>query len=377
MSRVPEIGSAAAPAAVILGLALALSGCNGGSGGDSGGSEVSDTDAETQAPQTPDREGPRIAFVDLINDLGTFAEIETRTTRFPFTNDGSERLTIKKVTTDCGCTIATPGKWWYAPGETGYIEVEFNPTGPGTKTKYVTVVSDGRGANIQRLTIKGVVTGFLEIEPRVAQFDVRPLGVEHRERLRVKCNDPDFILEEVEATSEHIEVRILPEEEAREAYGVDARFTRWVDVIVRDDAPWGPDFGQLHITISARPTPDAEPISHTSRIRTAVQIFGRLRAEPHSFTFGGYPGEHFRRVVRLSRPDGRPFTAEVVSSRCVPILDAQVSIEQVGPGAYDVVLEASSQSLPNQYSGGVVLRTDVSGEEEITIPINGITRAAN
>jgi hypothetical protein len=44
---------------------------------------------------------------------------------FTFKNTGTESLTIKRVTTSCGCTSAKLEKNTYAPGETGDIEVKF------------------------------------------------------------------------------------------------------------------------------------------------------------------------------------------------------------------------------------------------------------
>jgi hypothetical protein len=361
-----------APALALAALELVAAGCGDSTGkGSNGGTDGNDVPPALADPGQ--RQGPRVKYHELQVDLGTFTEIESRTARFNFTNDGTERLVIDKVTTDCGCTVATPERWSYGAGESGYVDVVFEPTGPGATTKYVTVVSNGLGAKVQRLAIKADVQSFLEVNPPVVQFDTQPFGVAHTQQIRVKCPDPDVSIERVESTNEHFVPRVLTKDEARAEWGNDAQFAEFVVVTVPETAPWGAHFGQIEITLSAKPKPEAEPVTHTARVRTAVRLYGKLHAKPHSVTFGGHPGERFRRVVRVSRPDGRPFTAEVTATRCEPLLDAQVRLEQVSPSAYDLVVDAQSQSTPEQYKGGVYLRTDVEGEEEIMIPINGIT----
>ena len=56
---------------------------------------------------------------------------------FPFTNAGSEPVTITSLRTSCDCTTASLAKHTYAPGEGGSITATFTVggrTGPHTKT---------------------------------------------------------------------------------------------------------------------------------------------------------------------------------------------------------------------------------------------------
>lgn len=57
--------------------------------------------------------------------------------KFVFKNTGGEPITIRRVTTSCGCTSAKLPKKTYAPGESGEIDVKFNfgsRRGPQRKT---------------------------------------------------------------------------------------------------------------------------------------------------------------------------------------------------------------------------------------------------
>ena len=56
---------------------------------------------------------------------------------FPFTNAGTEPVTITSLRTSCDCTTASLAKHTYAPGEGGSITATFTVggrTGPQTKT---------------------------------------------------------------------------------------------------------------------------------------------------------------------------------------------------------------------------------------------------
>jgi hypothetical protein len=62
---------------------------------------------------------------------------------FRFENRGSSPVTIKDVTTSCGCTSATPDKTTYAPGESGVLHVVFNTAGrSGRQSKSIHVTTD-------------------------------------------------------------------------------------------------------------------------------------------------------------------------------------------------------------------------------------------
>jgi hypothetical protein len=62
---------------------------------------------------------------------------------FPFENRGSYPVTIKEITTSCGCTSTSLEKKTYAPGESGVLHVVFNSAGrTGRQSKTVRVMTD-------------------------------------------------------------------------------------------------------------------------------------------------------------------------------------------------------------------------------------------
>src|SRR5579862_5923061 len=62
---------------------------------------------------------------------------------FPLKNSGSHPVTIIGVETSCGCTTATLDKKTYAVGESGEIDVVFDPAErTGLQEKIVTITTD-------------------------------------------------------------------------------------------------------------------------------------------------------------------------------------------------------------------------------------------
>jgi Protein of unknown function (DUF1573) len=91
--------------------------------------------------------GVAIARADLswenqLQEFHVVPEDKAVTAKFAFKNTGTESLTIKRVTTSCGCTSAKLAKNTYAPGESGEIEAKFSfGSRRGPQRKLITVTS--------------------------------------------------------------------------------------------------------------------------------------------------------------------------------------------------------------------------------------------
>src|SRR6476469_5627799 len=89
-------------------------------------------------------------------DFGVIKAGEKVPVKFKFTNSGNKPLYITSATPGCGCTVTDFPKKALAPGESGEITGEYNSTGnSGTVTKFITVVSNTKPENMQKLTFNG------------------------------------------------------------------------------------------------------------------------------------------------------------------------------------------------------------------------------
>ncbi|MDR2065963.1 MAG: DUF1573 domain-containing protein [Prevotellaceae bacterium] len=85
------------------------------------------------------------------------------TNRFIFTNQGDAPVTIQNVKASCGCTTPAWTKEPVAPGEQGFIDATYRPSGSGNFTKTLTVTNNGEPQTIM-LTISGTVVSEPKVE---------------------------------------------------------------------------------------------------------------------------------------------------------------------------------------------------------------------
>jgi hypothetical protein len=330
------------------------------------------------APASPT--GPaRIAFATSTYNFGSMLETEKRTARLNFTNVGGEMLNISEVKTSCGCTTTRMSKYNFAPGESGHLDVTFEPTAPGAQAKSVNVMSNGSGSEdgITRLQISANVQPFLAVEPRLLQFGEKDFRKEHHATMVVWCPlDAGYVIEGVKCTNEHLVARLLaPGEAPKDPPSIEPPpGARLIDVAVPAHTPWGGQFGWVEITTRARVTPESEPMTHESRIRVAVRLFGQLNGDPDTFRFGVKPGQAIRSSVRLKRTSGEMYNIYSAKLLTSNIAGARIRVEPQDPHIYELVLEGTAGSEEINYQGIVEVLTNVPGEERIEIPIFGVAR---
>lgn len=126
---------------------------------------VAENPAYGQGPVRPDladkpyvnpETAPVLAFAQYEHDFGplTYAKGGKVSHNFTFTNTGKSALIIESVKASCGCTVPSPPKEPFAPGESGEIFVEYTPKSHnGTQGSSVTVKSNTvKGTDILRIT---------------------------------------------------------------------------------------------------------------------------------------------------------------------------------------------------------------------------------
>lgn len=104
--------------------------------------------------------GPEATFIETTHDFGAFDENDgiVKCT-FTYVNTGDEPLMIIASRATCGCTSSRYTKEPVEPGDTGYVEVTYNPTGrPGRFGKKVYVDFNTETPR-KTILISGVVIG--------------------------------------------------------------------------------------------------------------------------------------------------------------------------------------------------------------------------
>ncbi len=98
--------------------------------------------AWAKADATP-VDGPRISLDHRYHHFGKVTQGKIVTHRFPFTNVGTADLVIDEVSTPCGCTAVLPDKSVLKPGESSYIEVDYDSAArSGEVTRIITLLSN-------------------------------------------------------------------------------------------------------------------------------------------------------------------------------------------------------------------------------------------
>jgi hypothetical protein len=88
----------------------------------------------------------------------TIAHNQAINCRFLLKNNGPSELKIRTVKASCGCTVAFPEKSSLAPGESTYIDAEFNPSGTtGEFKKGITVVTNDPEHYKKYLFVEGFI----------------------------------------------------------------------------------------------------------------------------------------------------------------------------------------------------------------------------
>jgi len=340
---------------LILMLSAGLAGC-----------DRSGADPDAGATATANAALPLLTFASTLHDFGVIDETSEVATTFRFTNTGGSELVIETVTASCGCTTPQLTKRRYQPGESGSIQVDFDPISPGKRQKQIiTVVSNAEPA-VTRLTITADITAFLVVEPKILQLGDRQFGAEHRGRVTISSPDDTFVIDSVSVNLPYVTAGVVPPGRAT------APGPKTVEIVVAPTAPWGALYFGFDVTATGRPTPGAPPVTHTRSVRVAGRLFGRLAANPDMFRFVVAPGASISEKLRLWRADGRPFRILQTDVQIPQLPGATITATPESLDAWSIKLNARGGSAPGSFTGTVRVTTDVRGEETIELRVLGV-----
>ena len=138
-----------------LTLIVALMACNGKKGQNGIDANMINNPATANNPNIDKTKLPVITLVKTEHDFGTISQGEIVSYSFKFQNTGKSDLLIANVIASCGCTVPSFPKKPIAPGESEFINVQFDSKGrTGNFTKDITIYANTIPNSIQ-LIIKG------------------------------------------------------------------------------------------------------------------------------------------------------------------------------------------------------------------------------
>lgn len=101
---------------------------------------------------------PKLKLEKNLIDFGRVDNSEKISIELKIINEGKSDLYIRKIKSTCGCTTTNPDKEVLKPGESGSLNVTFDPRGrSGSQHKLITIFSNDPRASAQRLTVKAFV----------------------------------------------------------------------------------------------------------------------------------------------------------------------------------------------------------------------------
>jgi hypothetical protein len=104
-------------------------------------------------------------------DLGNVSDDGTITRFFRFTNTGGSNLEIRDIKSSCGCTVPTLSKTVYRPGETGEIQVVFDPKNrSGFQNRRVTVMTNVPRQETVVLSVVANVVPLITVTPNMGSI---------------------------------------------------------------------------------------------------------------------------------------------------------------------------------------------------------------
>lgn len=91
---------------------------------------------------------------------------------FGFRNAGNAPISIRSVSTSCGCTVTKADKKQYAPGERGTLQVSHKPkAGFGLRNYHINVRTDEAGGHAHELLLQVSNTPRIVVTPRVVTWE--------------------------------------------------------------------------------------------------------------------------------------------------------------------------------------------------------------
>lgn len=309
--------------------------------------------------------GPALSFETTDLNLGPIYAGEIVEAGFKFVNNSDEELVIEKIASSCGCVVPEDAARSYAPGETGEISVQFDPSEAGTtgrvKKDIIVYSNDPKNSRVILSLRSFIYTIENGVPYEPATLDFKTIPVETSKTMTVTIYGEPFgqtVIEKV----------IIPEgftyslESITDGDGV----RQLVHVSSGPRYQIGPVLEMLQIHTTNR----AQPVL---QIPIALNVTGEITLEPSRLFFGHMrQGSEVKKAVRLSSSN-LPFKIRGVSS---DLAFLKVDGTPKAASASHVLSAIITADAPlGRFKGTVTVKTDSGYQPELRISVIGSVTA--
>ncbi|MEX0876480.1 MAG: DUF1573 domain-containing protein [Phycisphaerales bacterium] len=331
---------------------------------------------EDLAPTAPGMMNPEVegkgvlTFSSKIQETGEILDSDTTSLSYLFKNTGSGPLTITQVKPSCGCTVPELEQKTYMPGESGKLDVTFDPKGKkGAVSQNVTVFTDSDTTRAETLIVRALVKPVIVTEPRILPFDAVNKGETMTKEFSIYGRTDDFKVTRATVDQpESFDIEVVDMGET-EYQGENLRLSV-IRLTIRPDAR--PDNHRADITV--RTNDERKPIFSLAAV---ARVLGDLDISPVRITMGRMTvGDEFEREFKVVSKSGKAFELKSVALDTVA-LETEEVFEPANEEKTEWVVRITGKvvSPAPRFNTQLHLTTDVKDESELTVQMYGQLRA--
>jgi Protein of unknown function (DUF1573) len=309
----------------------------------------------------------RLTFLSKTQDTGEILDTENSEVSFLFRNTGAGPLTITQVKPACGCTVPELAKKTYQPGESGSLDVTFDPKGKkGAIARNITIFTDSDSTPNTSIVVRALVKPVIVIEPLVMPFNAMQKGSTATKDFKIYGRTDDFKVTRATVDDrDTFDIEVIDGGEVE--YEGEMLKLQLIRLTVKETAK--PDNHRAEITV--RTNDDRKMIFSLSSV---ARVLGDLNLNPVRVTMGRLiVGDEFEKEFHVISKSGKPFNISNASCNTVAI-DAQYEFEPVDPELrtdWIVRIKGTVVNAAPRFNTQLNLVTDVADEELVTVQMYG------
>ncbi len=333
-------------------------------------------DRKDLAPEAPAVMSPgvenkgAIVFSSKTQDAGEVFDQDSVKLAYLFRNTGSGPLTITQVKTSCGCTVPELEKKTYMPGESGTLDVTFDPKGKhGVVARNITIFTDSETTPSETLIVRAFVKPIVVLEPNIIPFEAIDKGTSATKEFKIYGRTDDFKVTRATVAKPDIfdvEVEDMGEVEYK------GEMLRLSVVRVTVKAGASPDNHRADVTI--RTNDERRSIMSGTVI---ARVLGDLAMDPVRVTMGRMVvGDTFEKEFHVKSKSGKAFNLESVAFNTVA-LESTTTFEPANEEKTDWIVKIVGTVVAPapRFNTPILITTDVQDEKELTMQMYGQLRA--